>query len=115
MRNRSRTANTELTDASHARSCFRSLYPGVWMVLGGEKGMPEIGSMFTFPQYAINLYEVASVVLKIGYGADLKESFLGYKSFGVFVFTVAYMFYAMGVIGMLTEKVFAGFFKKKKK
>ena len=80
------------------------------MVLGGEKGMPEMGAMFTFPQYAINLFEVVAVVLKLGYGADLAGIFFGFKSLGVFAFFIGYMAYAVGVIGVLSEKVFAKFF-----
>ena len=76
--------------------------------------MPEVGSMLTFPQYAINLYEVACVVAKLSFDSDFTAIFMGYKSLGVFVFNVGFMFYAMGIIGMLTEKVFAGFFKKGK-
>ena len=103
----------DAADLGKAYLFLRSMYPVVWMVLGGEKGMPEQGSMFTFPQYAINLFEVTAVILKLGYSADLTAMFFGYKSLGVFVFTVGFMTYAMGVIGFLSEKVFAGFFKQK--
>ena len=104
----------DASDLGWAYLVLRSLYPVVWAVLGGEKGMPEIGSMFTFPQYAINVYEVVSVVLKLKYDADLKETFFGYKTLGVFVFNIGFMTYAMGVIGMLSEKVFAKFFVPEK-
>jgi len=104
----------DAADLGKAYLVLRALYPVIWMVFGGEKGMPEIGSMFTFPQYAINVYEVVAVVLKLGYGADLTEMFFGYKALGVFVFTVGFMTYAMGVIAFLEENVFAGFFKAKK-
>ena len=104
----------DATDLGKAYLLLRSFYPVVWMVLGGEKGMPEAGSMFTFPQYAICLFQVVSVVAKLGYDYDLKEAFFGYKGLGVFAFTVGFMTYAMVVIGMLSEKVFAGFFKAKK-
>ena len=48
----------DATDLGYAYLIMRSMYPVIWAVLGGEKGQPEAGSMFTFPQYAINLYEV---------------------------------------------------------
>ena len=70
--------------------------------------------MFTFPQYAINIWEVVSVVLKVQYEADLKDYFFGYKSLGVFVFNIGFMFYAMGVIGALSDSVFSKFFGKPK-
>ena len=104
---------SDATDLGYAYLILRSMYPVVWAVLGGEKGMPEIGSMFTFPQYAINLFEVVAVVLKLGYSADLTEMFFGYKTLGVVVFTIGFMTYAMGVIAFLSENVFASFFKQK--
>ena len=57
----------DATDLGYAYLILRSMYPVVWAVLGGEKGMPEAGSMLTFPQYAINVFEVLSVVLKLQY------------------------------------------------
>jgi len=104
----------DATDLGTAYLIMRSLYPGVWMVLGGEKGMPQIGSMLTFSQYAICLFQVVAVMLKLKYNADLTDYFYGYKALGVFAFNVGFMFYAMGVIGTLSESVFAGFFKKAK-
>ena len=38
----------------------------------------------------------------------------GYKTLGVFVFNICFMTYAMVVIGMLSEKVFAKFFVPEK-
>ena len=106
---------SDATDLGIAYLVLRSMYPVLWMVLGGEGGPPPAMSMVsTFPQYAINLFEVVSVVLKVGYAADLKEVFLGYKTLGVFVFNIAFMSYAMGVMPQLQQKVFAGFFKKGK-
>lgn len=46
-------------------------------MLGGEKGMPEAGSMLTFPQYAINLFEVVACILKLKFDTDLKDMFYG--------------------------------------
>ena len=93
---------------------LRSMYPVVWAVLGGEKGAPDAGSMFTFPQYAINLYQVLAVILKLNYEYDLNDAFMGYKSLGVFAFTVGFFTYAMVVIAGLSDTVFASFFGKKK-
>ena len=104
----------DATDLGTAYLIMRSMYPGIWMVLGGEKGMPEAGSFLTFPQYAICLFQAVSVIMKLKYNADLTECFLGYKALGVFVFTASFMTYAMVVIGKLTDSVFAGFFKKSK-
>ena len=104
----------DATNLGKSYLVMRSLYPVIWLVMGGENGNPDIASMFTFPQYAINLYEVVAVLLKLNSNADLNEYFFGYKSLGVFVFTVAFMAYAMGFIGSLTPTVFAKFFKAKK-
>ena len=93
---------------------MRSMYPWVWMVLGGEKGPHDAGMLLTFPQYAICLFQVVAVLLKLNYDADLTDYFLGYKALGVFAFTVGFMMYAMVVINILTTSVFAGFFKKAK-
>lgn len=106
---------SDATDLGIAYLVLRSMYPVLWMVMGGEGGPPPAMSIVcTFPQYAINLFEVVAVVLKVGYDADLKEVFLGYKTLGVFVFNIAFMSYAMGVMPQLQQKVFAGFFKKGK-
>ena len=102
---------SDATDLGKAYLVLRSLYPGVWMVFGGEAGMPMIGSQLTFPQYAINLFMATSVVAKLGYNFDLVEVFMGYKTLAIVAYNFGFMMYAMGVIGMLTEKVFAGFFK----
>jgi len=105
---------TGAAELGWAYLALRSTYPVVWMVFGGESGMPANASMLTFPQYSINVYEVISVILKVGYDMDLTEMFFGYKTLGVFVFNIAYMMYAMAVIGTLSTTVFAGFFKAKK-
>ena len=65
---------SDATDLGYAYLILRSMYPVVWAVLGGEKGMPEAGSMFTFPQYAINVFEVLSVVLKLQYAPRTSRS-----------------------------------------
>ena len=105
---------SDATDLGKTYLILRSLYPVVWMVLGGEKGPADVGSMLTFPQYAINLYSVVAVIMKLGDGTDLADYFMGSKALGVFAFTVIFFIYAMVVIGMASEKVFAGFFGKKK-
>ena len=164
---------TDAAELGWAYLALRSTYPVVWAVFGGESGMPANASMLTSPQYAINVYEVISVILKVGYDMDLAEMFFGYKApgyvrnvappvrptrpsagsggamqpkpmqgrpcarpaspiswmkeswpsmgalfrtqtLGVFVFNIAYMMYAMAVIGTLSTTVFAGFFKAKK-
>ena len=93
---------------------LRSLYPIIWMLLGGEAGAPEQLSMTTFPQYAINLYMAVATMMKIKGMGDLDDLFFGYKSLGVFAFTVAFMAYAVGLIASLNETTFSGFFGKKK-
>ena len=55
----------DATDLGWTYLAMRSMYPVVWMVLGGEKGNPDAGSMLTFPQYAINLFQVVAVVSKL--------------------------------------------------
>ena len=191
---------SDATDLGYAYLILRSMYPVVWAVLGGEKGMPEAGSMFTFPQYAINVFEVLSVVLKLQYAPRTSRSSSTHHSplsthslhsppsilplttplldsslytgtttisrssssairrwvryaattpdanaqpalhsrthydscrfagaayslctcapslyTAVFAFNIGFMTYAMGVIGMLSESVFAKFFAKAKK
>ena len=104
----------DATDLGTAYLILRSMYPWVWMVLGGEKGMPEAGMLLTFPQYAICLFQVVSVIMKLNYDADFKDYFLGYKTLGVFAFFACFSVYAMVVIATLSVSVFAGFFKKTK-
>ena len=84
---------SDATDLGYAYLILRSMYPVVWAVLGGEKGMPEAGSMLTFPQYAICLFQVVSVIMKLNYDADFKDYFLGYKTLGVFAFFACCRFF----------------------
>ena len=105
---------SDAADLGKVYLVLRALYPIIWMVFGGEKGFPQIGMMFTVPQYAINLFEVVAVILKLGYGADLTGMFFGYKALGVFVFNIGFASYSGGVVASLQEKVFAKYFGKEK-
>ena len=95
---------------------LRSLYPIIWMTLGGENGWPgDIGMLFTFPQYGINLFMALSTVAKLNYSVDLVDYFLGYKALGVFAVSVSFLMGVVMTIMQLNAKVFSGFFGKKKK
>ena len=47
-------------DLGTAYLALRACFPVVWLTMGGESGQPDIASMLTFPQYAINLYSKGS-------------------------------------------------------
>ena len=44
---------SDATDLGYAYLVLRSMYPVVWAVLGGEKGMPEAGSTHRIPSFFI--------------------------------------------------------------
>jgi len=99
---------------------LRSLYPILWATLGGEAGPPMAMSLgCTFPQYAINLYLTGTTVLKLAFGVTMDSYFGGLPPLagnflGVFVTNIAFMAYALGVVGGAQEPIFSKFFAGKK-
>lgn len=89
---------------------FRSLYPSLWMVIGGEGG-PPFPQLFlsTFPAYGINLYEAVVIFAKLGCGFDIK-TFFGSTFRGLAATTFLYLLFCIGITPVLHKKVYSHFF-----
>jgi hypothetical protein len=82
---------------------FRTLYPTLWLLKGGEAGPPfPLIFVSTFSAYGVNVWHTASIVAKFGLGVDLLDVFMGSTAVGYLAATAAFYLYAMKVVPVLS-------------